>query len=197
TGGGIYAGEQSIVSLANSIVWGNTADDGHEIYADRYDHHNNGTVELEFTLYGNEANDVEGSGTVTLGAGLVTANPHFRDVDDENSPDYLRLAVSSSAIDAGSNDLYEAADGDDTNSSLGSDLDLADNPRVFDLDEGGIIDMGAYEYQPVAQTISALADIGKTYGVEPFDPGATASSGLRVHYVSSDNSIAEVFEDAE
>ncbi|WP_434429692.1 MBG domain-containing protein [Sphingobacterium spiritivorum] len=47
----------------------------------------------------------------------------------------------------------------------------------------------------LSQTITAT-DMVKTYGDAPFVPTATASSGLEVSYVSSNNSIAEAFQDS-
>src|SRR5699024_11828100 len=50
----------------------------------------------------------------------------------------------SPLIDAGNITDYEEA----TNRSLsGDEMDLAGNPRVYDFAGGGIIDMGAYEFQ--------------------------------------------------
>ena len=59
----------------------------------------------------------------------------------------MRLANNTSpAINAGSNQAYEDADGDSGNNSLQNDTDLAGNPRLFDGDPD-LIDMGAYEFQ--------------------------------------------------
>ncbi|MDN3706356.1 BspA family leucine-rich repeat surface protein [Myroides ceti] len=41
-----------------------------------------------------------------------------------------------------------------------------------------------------------VTDMTKTYGDAPFVPNATASSGLEVSYESTDNSIAEAFQDS-
>ena len=46
-----------------------------------------------------------------------------------------------------------------------------------------------------SQTITAT-EMVKTYGDLPFVPTATASSGLEVSYLTSDNSIAEPFQDS-
>src|SRR5690606_24235578 len=62
--------------------------------------------------------------------------------------------------------------------------------------EEGVIDMGAYETAFLSQAINPIADIAKTYGDAAFEPGGTASSGLEVRYSSSDNSIAEAYQDA-
>src|SRR5690606_35076533 len=54
---------------------------------------------------------------------------------------YLRLSACSPAISVGSNQAYIDAGGDLAN------FDLGGNPRVYNLTGGGVIDMGAYEYQ--------------------------------------------------
>ncbi|RZS76432.1 hypothetical protein EV199_2317 [Pseudobacter ginsenosidimutans] len=69
--------------------------------------------------------------------------------------------------------------------------DLAGNPRT----SGTAVDMGAYEIQMSAQTIT-VSDITKTYGDANFEPGFSASSGLTVSYASANNSIAEAYKDA-
>src|SRR5690606_18487823 len=56
--------------------------------------------------------------------------------------------LGTAAINGGSNPLYTDAGGDLTN-----DTDLAGNARVFDLAAGGIVDMGAYEFQGSCPTI--------------------------------------------
>src|SRR5690625_1044980 len=65
------------------------------------------------------------------------------------------LMSNSLAINAGSHIYYTDAGGDPEN-----DYDLAGNPRVYDFANGGIIDMGAYEYQ---------GDV--TLPITPGDPG--------------------------
>lgn len=98
------------------------------------------------------------------------------------------LQAGSPAIGTGDNSLYESAS---ANNSLATDKDLIGNPRL----KGANIDMGAYEVQSLPQTIT-VANMIKTYGDGPFEPGATASSGLVVAYLSADNSIAEAYQDA-
>ncbi|MBO9633179.1 MAG: hypothetical protein J7578_08665 [Chitinophagaceae bacterium] len=73
-------------------------------------------------------------------------------------------------------------------------IDLAGKPRIANQAAGGIIDIGAYERQTVAQTIT-VTDISKTYGDGLFEPGVTATSGLPVTLSSSDNSIAVAGQD--
>lgn len=60
-------------------------------------------------------------------------NPLFVDTTAGN----FQLQSGSPAIDAGNNAALPAGD----------TLDLAGNPRIFDKADGGIVDIGAYEYQ--------------------------------------------------
>ncbi|PYF74928.1 MBG domain-containing protein [Pedobacter nutrimenti] len=94
------------------------------------------------------------------------------------------LKRGSPAINGGNNTFYPVG--------LNTDRDLAANPRLI----GNSIDIGAYEYQSVVQSISPVAALSKTYGDADFNPGATSSSGLTVSYSSADNSIAEAYQDA-
>ncbi len=112
------------------------------------------------------------------GTGLG-ADPQFVDAATGN----FSLQAGSPAIDAGDNSLYTG--------NLNTDKDLLGNPRLT----GTQIDLGAYESLVQNQTIT-VSNIAKTYGDVAFEPGATASSGLTVTYVSADNSIAEAFQDA-
>ena len=198
-GGGIYSeifspGSSSSYSFTNVIVWGNTASEGSNLFNSAQA----GTLALSFdhSLFDPDEVSVgsSGFGTVLINEDdpslVLGRDPDFV---DPAAGDY-RLRPGSPAIDAGSNAGYEAADGDDGNNSLGNDVDLASNLRVHSL--AGTVDMGAYEYQPVEQIIT-VADIEKTYGDAPFEPGATADSGLPVSYTSGDNTIAEAFEDAD
>ncbi len=92
------------------------------------------------------------------------------------------LKLGSPAIDAGNTSLFTGLNA--------STLDLAGNSRL----KGNAIDLGAYELQTQPQIIT-VGNLVKTYGEADFEPGATASSGLPVSYVSADNSIAEVYQD--
>src|SRR5690606_14938992 len=113
---------------------------------------------------------------------------HNTDTDplftDPAGGDYT-LQGSSSAVDAGNDQLYwDVVNG---GSPMADAKDLLGNTRPF----AAAIDLGAYEVQIRSQIISPIADIAKTYGDAAFEPGGTASSGLEIHYSSSDNSIAE------
>ncbi|MEE1945232.1 MBG domain-containing protein [Pedobacter sp. KR3-3] len=114
-----------------------------------------------------------------IGGTGLGADPQFVDAATGN----FSLQASSPAIGAGDNSLYTG--------NLNTDKDLLGNPRLT----GTQIDLGAYESLVQNQTITT-SNIAKTYGDVAFEPGATASSGLTVTYVSADNSIAEAFQDA-
>src|SRR5690606_32348397 len=68
---------------------------------------------------------------------------------DPNNGDYS-LINTSPAINAGDNTLYTG--------DINTDLDVAGNDRVYDLANGGVIDMGAYEVQNNAP-VAACHDI--------------------------------------
>ncbi|TCC89347.1 T9SS type B sorting domain-containing protein [Pedobacter frigiditerrae] len=128
---------------------------------------------------------------------LLNQDPLFTDIDGTDnilgtSDDDFTLRFNSQALGAGSNSLYEAADGNTANNSLATDKDLAGNARL----KGINIDLGAYELQSQPQTINPIANLTKTYGDTAFEPGGTSTSGLTLTYVSADNSVAEAYQDA-
>ncbi|NIG55934.1 MBG domain-containing protein [Chitinophaga sp. Cy-1792] len=98
-----------------------------------------------------------------------------------------QLSGASPLIDKGNNASY--------NGLSATSRDLAGNLRVTNFGSGGIIDIGAYESNYKPQTVTA-SNITKTYGDVPFEPGATASSGLPVSYTSADDAIAKAYQDA-
>ncbi|MNJ98975.1 hypothetical protein D3C87_167460 [compost metagenome] len=173
--GGAINSLNSNLSVTNSIVANNSASASNGIYS------LNGTLVVRYSLVQDMPADVT---THNLDG---TADPLFTNP----AIGAYTLKSGSPAINSGSNALYEAADGNAGNNSLGLDKDLAGNPRLT----GGTIDIGAYELQSQPQTITAV-NITKTYGDAPFLPGATASSNLEVSYTSADNAIAEAFQDA-
>jgi gliding motility-associated-like protein len=94
----------------------------------------------------------------------------------------LRLTKNNFAINHGD---------PQTNSSgyplqVGS-VDLAKQPRINNT----IIDLGAFEYQAVAQTITFPAFPAVTYGAANIDPGATTTGDSSVVYSSADKNIAD------
>ncbi|MHB1134208.1 MAG: beta strand repeat-containing protein [Chloroflexota bacterium] len=184
-GGGIYS--YGALTLTNAILWGNSAPQQNQIYADP------STRELVISY-----SDVEGSGGsaawalagTTDGGHNVDVPPAFvSPVSAASAPttagDY-RLLASSPAIDAGNN----AAAG-----LVGVAKDPAGNDRILDgpdADATATVDLGAYEYagpvnvapavttQPTNQTVIA----GQT---ATFTAAATGTSTPTVQWqVSAD-----------
>jgi len=94
---------------------------------------NNIIKDIQYSLVQNENNTTSGNIDGTL------AYPNL--FTSLSTGDYTLPNVSP-AKDKGSNNLYIANGGD-----ISLDKDLANNPRVYDYANGGIIDMGAYENQ--------------------------------------------------
>jgi surface protein len=172
-GGGIHANNGRIL-LYNSLLWDNksgqdTGRDG-QYTGLSYITFNNNLIKGYTNIMGD---NVSAQGVTTEQIFTNAANNDFQ------------LKIGSPAIAKGSNSLYSSSGAD-----LANDKDLAGNNRLI----GFNIDIGAYESKLLPQTIT-VADITKTYGDSPFALTATASSGLKVNYVSADNSIAEAFLD--
>ncbi len=117
--GGEWFNQSGTPVIRNSIIYGNGIDGG--------------------TLSNNENSLVQGH---TGGTGNINYSGSVADLfTDPTNGDYSLLSTSP-AVNAGSNIAYTNAGG-----NLQNDLDLAGNPRVYDEANGGIIDMGAYEFQ--------------------------------------------------
>ncbi len=138
SGSGITVyGSQSIPTITNSILWGNSAD---EIELDEF---NPADPVVRYC-------DVEGGWP---GEGNINADPLFVDPDDD---DY-RLASGSPCVDAGCNcgvprDIADLDNDGDTDEITPLDLDgegrFFDDPNTPDTGCGSspIVDMGAYEF---------------------------------------------------
>ncbi len=87
----------------------------------------------------------------------------------------MALVPGSPAIDAGSSAL---AIDPATQQTLAYDQRGAGSPRIL----GQSVDIGAYEYEPLGQTISFSTIADQTYGVAPITLNATATSGLPVSF---------------
>ena len=115
--GGVYSDSNSTPEFQNSIIWGTVS----------------GNYSANYSL-------VKGSSVTSNGnidAGSLTSTNIF--TDDGNG--VYTLKNGSPAVGTGSNNLYEAFDGDVNNSSLSNDKDLAGNDRL----QKGTIDLGAFE----------------------------------------------------
>ncbi|RFM29087.1 MBG domain-containing protein [Deminuibacter soli] len=200
--GGIFS-DNATVTLTNTTMSGNN-DGGAGAGAILFTNGGAGTINNSI-IYGNSSGVYVNGTTLTISYSLVqglaanaaahvlagTTNPLFASMPSYNAAPFTNgsytVPLNSPVVDAGSNSLYAGLDADTK--------DLAGNPRVKDYTTTGIIDMGAYEYSLLPQTITAAA-ITKTYGDADFLPGATASSGLVVSYVSADNTVAQTYQDA-
>jgi len=173
-GGAVQANENNFtfLNLYNNIFYGNKANAGDDLNWPNT--HAKVSLKNNLTqIAGNENED----------GAIIGVNPEFESVDP-SSPNFLHLSILSPAFNKGNNLLLPA---DIT-------LDHAGNDRIV----YNIVDMGAFEYagpplNPVdAQTITFNGDIIKTYGEPLFNPGATASSGLPVSYIISNQNVARV-----
>ncbi len=161
------------IEIANSILYNNLAiaGTGNDIFKSQ-----NAVVNIQYSL-------TQAYGTDGVNGNIVGSDPLFMSVDP-NIPSFLQLDAVSPVIDKGENSL------------LPSDIttDMAGNARIIN----GKVDMGAYEYSSannnptIPQTITFETDFVKTYGDPNFNPGAVASSGLQVVYVSSNTQVATV-----
>lgn len=143
-GGGILLWNTPNLTLINTIIHnnqaaGSTTSTSASIFRD------NAIANFSYCLVANSGGS--GSWNATIGTNVgnnVDTNPLFvLPVNPATAPTTagnLQL-TGLSPLNIGSNAAYDVV-GDPQN-----DLDLANNPRVFEYSIGGIIDMGAYEFQ--------------------------------------------------
>ncbi|WP_448606010.1 MBG domain-containing protein [Paenimyroides ceti] len=161
-------------NIYNSVVWGNQ---GGQL---------TGSVATKNSLVQGFSSTADGNLDATnINVAELFNNPNGADGILGTADDNFNLIAGSPLIEKGDNTLYTSIGG-----NLSTDKDLAGNARF----QGTKIDIGAFEMTLLPQTITAT-DMTKTYGDTPFVPTATASSGLEVSYLTSDNSIAEPFQD--
>ncbi len=152
-GGGIYTNRSSPGSptLENTIVWGN-------IPEDVYNNNTNSAPVIHYSLIGAESCPPFASCANTL---FSTSFSTFFD-----APGFVSAPDAFTAPFTGGNytllPFSPGVNGGNpaTNLALfpgGPDypLDLAGGPRVFGRDDGGIIDIGAYEYQGASSPLAA------------------------------------------
>ncbi|MDQ8003497.1 MAG: T9SS type A sorting domain-containing protein [Pedobacter sp.] len=129
-GGGISnLSTEPIVLINNSIVWGNNTSQSILGSID-FDSSNN---LIEGSTIGN-INNIP----LDLTAAAIFTAPESFQTAPTIAGNYA-LKPNSIAINTGSNDLY--------NGLSNQTKDIAGNARVYKLDNGGIIDLGAYEFQ--------------------------------------------------
>jgi len=94
-GGGISLKFTSSALIVNSIVWGNSGTDGHEIYMV-----DGSTMDVQYSdIQGGVAEAfVTGGSTLTFGAGNIDLDPHFISTLD------FHLTELSNCVDQGTND---------------------------------------------------------------------------------------------
>ena len=148
-GGGMF-NDDSSPTLTNCTFQGNSADlDGGGMYNDN----SSSPTLTNCILWGNgsEIVNVDGStpnvsfsiveGGYASGTNILDVDPLF--VDASNGD--LRLSLCSPAIDAGT--------------TVGApDTDLDGNSRVDALPGPGLVDIGAYEFQDIANTVEVVCD---------------------------------------
>ncbi|MCK4660254.1 MAG: hypothetical protein KAV82_12095, partial [Phycisphaerae bacterium] len=133
-GGAIY-NYLGTTTVANCVLWGDTANNGDEIAIC------DGTLTISFSdIAGGAASAYIAGGAIIDGEGNINSNPLF---SNPGSNDF-HLSAGSPCIDTGTNGALPAdtadLDGDgDTTEPL--PLDLDGNPRVVN----NIVDMGVYE----------------------------------------------------
>jgi len=140
-GGGMYIW-LGLPTVANSILWGNTATgSGAEVY------NNASTPVFSYSCIEGGLNGAGCAGdALAVGTGNIGDLPAHAPVFVDAAGGNLRLSADPGCINMGSDALLPAdvADlDDDGNVTEPLPLDLDGNPRV----SGSFVDMGAYEYQ--------------------------------------------------
>lgn len=168
-GGGIYNSD-ALAVVNNSIVYGNSAVTGANVY------NSGGNPVFKYSLIEGSRNGNEWNSSIgTDGGNNLAADPAFSNIADSD----FTLKHNSPAVNAGNNALIPAA----------ITVDLAGNSRFY----GTSVDIGAYEYLPKAPVLSGFADISKTYGEAAFTLTAPTSTSDGIFaFSSSDEHIATI-----
>ena len=194
-GGGLYATAigSSVFNLRNSILIGNTAAEGNEVYLN-YRKGTRGSASVDYNLVGGGALGVvvktpsNPNVTVTNIRHAADGAALFSSVDVDNES-FLRLNDGTVALNAGNNDYVDNAVPPIT-------LDAAGNARKQGDPTTPRVDLGAYEstfetFMKAPQTIDfPLPNMGNPE--QEIDLKATATSGLLVTFTSSATNIAEI-----
>ncbi|MDR3301358.1 MAG: DUF5018 domain-containing protein [Spirochaetaceae bacterium] len=150
-GGGLYSYSATTANIRNSIVWGNTSDSGVQVINDNSYY----AVSTTWTY-----SLVQGSGGGSWNSSFGTDDGNNIDSDPvfvtsvaassaPTSAGNYRLQAGSSALDKGSDSLYDQAapDGWEANTGLSWSTTLSKDLAGATRIKGGHIDIGAYEKQ--------------------------------------------------
>ena len=110
------------IEFNNSIVWDNTSSIG-------------GSPNPTFVINNSLLQDAECPAGLDCNNVIFNEDPIFTDAENGD----FSLQQNSPAVNAGNNDLFTGLDE--------NTLDLAGNARVYGFGNGGMIDLGAFEYQ--------------------------------------------------
>ncbi|CCH53006.1 hypothetical protein BN8_02060 [Fibrisoma limi BUZ 3] len=149
TNGGVFFSDYGSTLFSNCVFYGNSGSQAFVTVDGSNASVRSSLVESSTTGYTDGGNNL----TTTVTPFASTTSTELRNC--------------SPAINTGSNDAYSSANGPAT--------DLAGNTRLF---SGGVIDMGAYEYQgnPTTLTVSNPSVATATVG-QPFSQSFTAQGG--------------------
>lgn len=131
-GGGVYNESVGTCSIKNCIFWGNSQNNSTSIKGADIYHYSGGYFTLDNSLLQLAKTATNYSGFNLGNYNIYAQNPLFIDAPNGN----LQLNIFSPAINAGENGVYTA-----------TDTDFAGKLRIHNFTNGGVVDMGAYEYQ--------------------------------------------------
>lgn len=137
------------VEFNNSIVWNNTTSIS-------------GSANPTFVINNSLLQNEECPPNVECNNVIFNTEPLFTDAENGD----FSLTENSPAVNAGNNSLFTGLNE--------NTLDLAGNSRVYGYNQGGIIDMGAYEFQGGGLSVSDLNNTTKLqYYPNPIQRGET------------------------
>ncbi len=159
-GGGISIIGDAVLTLKNTILWGNNSPEGKELWVC-----NTCEADIDYSIYSNSQDDVFiTSGGLVNASNSITDNPEFVDAIAPNSNTAPNIAgdysvlLGSAAIDAGLN----------SHTPLAITNDLAANSRIIDgnQDSTNTVDIGAYELNPTDYVPAGSGTAQSPYQIE-------------------------------
>lgn len=181
-GGGIYCRSESVPSIKNSIIWGNS---NYQMYMNE----ENMNTEIEYCNIQGGLDNIPNNSTISVYENNIDMEPCFA---NPLLLDY-RLTNNSSCINRGTPDT--------TGLNL-PPVDLSGNPRIFDGNID-IIDIGAYEFQgepyrpPIVTKTEDTQNLANTIfksQVRYYDPDI---NDTHTTSITSDTSAVRIFKVAE